>query len=319
MDRLEGIEAFALVVETGSFTAAADRLKRSKSAVSAHVQRLEERLGVQLLHRTTRRLSTTEAGATYHRYCMRILADAEAAEQAAAALHREPRGTLRVSAPDMFGWMHIMPAVATFRRRYPRIAFDLRLDERHVNLVDERLDLAIRIGALPDSPLVVRKLAASRTVLCAAPAYLDTYGTPRTPGDLTGHAGLCFPPLWHDGRWHMTSKQGGEERVPISGSVVSNSGEVLRSAALAAVGIALLPTWAIAEDLRSGALVRVLPEWSPPQSLIHAVYPDNRRMSVKVRSFVDHLVRHIGKVPYWNRPEPDERGDLPVGKLSRRA
>ena len=121
MDRLDGIAAFSLVVETGSFTAAAQRLKLSKSAVSAHVQRLEERLSVQLLHRTTRRVTTTEAGRTYHQYCVRILADAEAAEQAAGTLHREPRGTLRISAPDTFGWMHVAPALLTFRERFPRL------------------------------------------------------------------------------------------------------------------------------------------------------------------------------------------------------
>jgi DNA-binding transcriptional LysR family regulator len=187
MDRLDGIAAFSLVVETGSFTAAAQRLKLSKSAVSAHVQRLEERLGIQLLHRTTRRVATTEAGRTYHQYCVRILAEAEAAEQAAGALHREPRGTLRISAPDTFGWMHVAPAIPAFRKRFPDIAIDLRLEERHVNLVDERLDLAIRIGELPDSPLIVRKLAPSRLVLCGAPDYLQRFGEPQSPQELSDH------------------------------------------------------------------------------------------------------------------------------------
>ena len=150
MDPLDGIAAFARVVDGGSFSAAARRLNVSKSAISAHVQRLEERLGVRLLNRTTRRLSLTEAGAAYYRHCARILVEAEAAEQAASALHREPRGTLRISAPDSFGWMHVAPAVPTFLKRYPDIAIDIGLSPAYVNLVDEGLDLAIRIGALDD-------------------------------------------------------------------------------------------------------------------------------------------------------------------------
>jgi DNA-binding transcriptional LysR family regulator len=300
MDRLDGIAAFALVVDSGSFTAAAQRLRMSKSAVSAHVQRLEERLGVQLLHRTTRRVATTEAGRAYHQYCVRILADAEAAELAASALHREPRGTLRISAPDAFGWMHVAPAIPSFRARFSELAIDLRLEERHVNLVDEGLDLAIRIGTLPDSPLIVRKLAPSRLVLCAGPDYLERRGTPLSPHDLGRHACLCFPPLWRDGHWRLVAKQR-EKRVPVAGTIVSNSAEVLRAAALGNAGIAMLPTWAVAQDLRRGALMTVLPGWVPPASSIHAVYPDNRRMSAKVRAFVDHLARHIGRTPYWDR------------------
>jgi DNA-binding transcriptional LysR family regulator len=298
MDRLDGIAAFSLVVETGSFTAAAQRLKLSKSAVSAHVQRLEERLGIQLLHRTTRRVATTEAGRTYHQHCVRILAEAEAGEQAASALHREPRGTLRISAPDTFGWMHVAPAIPAFRERFPDIAIDLRLEGRHVNLVDERLDLAIRIGVLPDSPLIVRKLAQSRVLLCATPDYLQRFGEPQSPQELSDHICLCFPPLWRDGHWHLVAKQR-EVRVPVAGAIVTNSAEVLRASALGNAGVAMLPVWAVADDLRRGTLRAVLPGWAPPASIIHAVYPDNRRMSAKVRAFVDHLARHIGRAPYW--------------------
>src|SRR6185437_5245272 len=181
MDPLDGIAAFACVADNESFTVAARRLKISKSAVSAHVQRLERRLGVRLLNRTTRRLSLTEAGAAYYRHCVRILVEAEAAEQAASALQREPRGTLRISAPDSFGWMHVAPAVPGFLKRFPELAIDITLSAAHVKLVDEGLDLAIRIGVLEDSPLVVRKLAPSRLVLCASPAYLKQHGTPRAP------------------------------------------------------------------------------------------------------------------------------------------
>src|SRR5437879_9633541 len=217
MDPLDGIAAFVRVVEGGSFSAAARHLKISKSAVSAHVQRLEDRLGIRLLNRTTRRLSMTEAGAAYYRHCARILTEAEAAEQAASALQREPRGTLRISAPDSFGWMHVAPAVPDFLKRYPDLGIDISLSPAHVNLVDEGLDLAIRIGALEDSALVVRKLALSRRVLCAAPAYLRERGTPRNPDDLANHNCLCTSLLSWGDEWRLAGKRG-EVRLTVSGT-----------------------------------------------------------------------------------------------------
>jgi DNA-binding transcriptional LysR family regulator len=299
MDPLDGIAAFARVVDSGSFSAAAQRLRISKSAVSAHVQRLEERLGIRLLNRTTRRLSLTEAGAAYYRHCARILAEAEAAEQVASALQREPRGTLRMTAPDSFGCMHVAPAVPAFLKRYPDLSVDINLSTAHVNLVDERLDLAIRIGVLEDSPLVVRKLAPSRLVVCATPAYLKARGTPREPGDLAKHNCLCTSLLPWGNEWRLAGKRG-EMRVAVGGSVRSNNAEMLRAAALDGIGIALLPTWAVGEKLRAGALRRVLDGWEPPASTIYAVYPGNRLMSMKVRAFVDHLARRIGRTPYWD-------------------
>ena len=300
MDPLDGIAAFARVVDGGSFSTAAHRLGISKSAVSAHVQRLEERLGIRLLNRSTRRLSLTEAGAAYYRHCARILAEAESAEQVASALQREPRGTLRISAPNSFGWMHVGPAVPAFLKRYPELSVDITLSPAHVNLVDEGLDLAIRIGVLEDSPLVVRRLAPSRLVVCATPAYLKEHGKPREPGDLTKHNCLCTGLLpWGD-EWRLAGKRG-EVRVAVGGSFRSNSAEMLRTAALDGIGIAVLPTWAVAEPLRSGALRRVLEAWEPPASTIYAVYPGNRLMSMKVRAFVDHLARCIGRTPYWDK------------------
>lgn len=299
MDPLDGIAAFARVVDSGSFSAAARRLNISKSAVSAHVQRLEERLGIRLINRTTRRLSMTEAGAAYYRHCARILAEAEAAEQAATTLQREPRGTLRISAPDSFGWMHVAPAVPAFLKRYPELSVDITLSPAHVNLVDEGLDLAIRIGVLADSPLVVRRLAPSRLVFCAAPAYLKERGLPREPAELARHNCLCTRLLAWGDEWRLAGKRG-EVRVAVGGSFRSNNAEMLRAAALDGIGIAMLPSWAAAEPLRTGALRRVLEAWEPPASTIYAVYPGNRLMSMKVRAFVDHLARCFGRTPYWD-------------------
>jgi DNA-binding transcriptional LysR family regulator len=299
MDPLDGVAAFARVVETGNFSAAARRLRISKSATSAHVQRLEERLGVRLLHRTTRRISLTEAGAAYYRHCARIVAEAEAAEQAAKALQREPRGMLSISAPDTFGPMHVAPAIPEFLARFPDLAIDISLSPRHVDLVQEGLDLAIRIGTLKDSPLVVRRLAPSRFVLCAAPAYLKKRGVPRVADDLLRHACLGTSVLpWGD-EWLVGAR--GEHRIAARGALRSNSAEILRGAALSGLGIALLPSWAVGDDLRSGALTRVLPGCEPPPSAVYAVYPSNRLMSAKVRAFVDHLARRVGRMPYWDK------------------
>lgn len=300
MDPLDGIAAFACVADNGSFTAAARRLKISKSAISAHVQRLERRLGVRLLNRTTRRLSLTEAGAAYYRHCARILVEAEAAEQVASALQREPRGTLRISAPDSFGWMHVAPAVPAFLKRFPELAIDISSSAAHVKLVDEGLDLAIRIGVLEDSPLVVRKLAPSRLVLCASPAYLKQHGTPRVPADLAKHNCLGVSVLAWGDQWRFIGK-GSEIRIAVQGRFRSNNAEMLRTVALENVGIAMVPSWAVADALRSGTLKRVLPAWDLPASTIYAVYPGNRLMSMKVKAFVDHLARCFGHTPYWDR------------------
>jgi DNA-binding transcriptional LysR family regulator len=273
----------------------------SKSAVSAHVQRLESRLGVRLLNRTTRRLSLTEAGAAYYRHCARILVEAEAAEQAAGALQREPRGTLRISAPDSFGWMHVAPAIPAFLKRFPELAIDISLSAAHVKLVDEGVDLAIRIGVLEDSPLVVRKLAPSRLVLCASPGYLKQHGTPRAPADLAKHncLGVVSILTWGN-QWRFTGKRR-EIRIAVQGNFRSNNAEMLRTIALENAGIAMVPSWAVADALRSGALKRVLPAWDLPASTVYAVYPGNRLMSMKVKAFVDHLARSFGRTPYWDR------------------
>lgn len=227
------------------------------------------------------------------------MGDAQHVERRADGWLANERGTLRVSAPDSFGWMHVAPAVPAFLKRYPELSVDITLSPAHVNLVDEGLDLAIRIGLLEDSPLVVRKLAPSRLVVCAAPAYLKANGKPREPGDLAKHNCLCTSLLpWGDA-WRLAGKRG-EVRVHVSGSLRSNNAEMLRAAALDGIGIAVLPTWAVGEPLRTGALRRVLDAWEPPASTIYAVYPGNRLMSIKVRAFVDHLARCFGRPPYWD-------------------
>ncbi|RUQ68177.1 LysR family transcriptional regulator [Azospirillum doebereinerae] len=299
MDRLDDMLAFIKVVDTKSFTAAADRLNLSKSVVSRRIGELENRLGARLLNRTTRKLSLTEVGQAYYERCTRILADLEEAEQAVADLHAAPRGRLRVNAPVSFGVMHLAPAVAEFLERYPSIEIDMDLNDRYVDLVDEGYDLAIRIGRLRDSSLIARRLAPARTVLCASPAYLLAHGTPRTPEDLANHRCLIYTNLPTPDVWPF--QVGGETRnVRVSGPLRGNNGDLLREAAIAGIGIVLSPTFLCGDALASGRLLSFLAEHVPSEASVNAVYPQNRHLSPKVRVFVDFLVERFGPRPYWD-------------------
>ncbi|SMH62374.1 DNA-binding transcriptional regulator, LysR family [Azospirillum lipoferum] len=299
MDRLDDMLAFIKVVDTRSFTAAADRLNLSKSVVSRRIGELENRLGARLLNRTTRKLSLTEVGQAYYERCTRILADLEEAEQAVADLHAAPRGRLRVNAPVSFGVMHLAAAVAEFLERHPAIEIEMDLNDRYVDLVDEGYDLAIRIGRLRDSSLIARKLAPARVALCASPDYLLKHGTPKTPEDLAGHRCLIYTNVPTPDVWHFLVD--GELRgVRVSGPLRGNNGDLLRDAAVAGAGIVLSPTFLCGEALASGALLSILGEHVPSEASVNAVYPQNRHLSPKVRVFVDFLIERFGPRPYWD-------------------
>ncbi|MGD9537227.1 MAG: LysR family transcriptional regulator [Alphaproteobacteria bacterium] len=289
---------FAEVVEAGSLSAAARRLGTSKSAISAQLQRLEARLGVRLLNRTTRRLSTTEAGAACYAHCARMKAEADAARRTAAAFQAEPRGTLRISAPDTFGAMHIAPAIPSFLDRHPGLKIELSLSGRHVDLIEGGFDLAIRIGTLPDSSLGVRRLAESRLAICAAPAYLAVRGTPTDIDALEKHNCLRFTPLGWGSAWRLHGPDG-PVHVAIGDTFATDSGDVLLSVARAGLGLALLPTWMTAGDLRRGTLVAVLRDWAPPPVAIQAIFPGPRLRMTKVEAFIDHLARRFRRAPDW--------------------
>lgn len=294
MQSVVEMTVFAHVVEAGSFSGAARRLRTSKSSVSAQVQRLERQLGVRLLDRSTRRVSATEAGAAFYRHCARIVAEAEAAANLASSYHAAPRGTLRVTAPDTLGWMHVASAVPDFLARYPDVSLDLSLSDAHVDLIREHFDLAIRIGRIAQSSLIVRRLGTSRLVICAAPAYLARRAAPRVVRDLSEHDCLVFTSLGWGDAWRLGT---GSRRlqVAVTPRLRSDSGEVLRQVALAGAGLALLPQWMVADDLRGGALVRVLPRLVMPAADIHAVYPPGRLRAPKVTAFVEHLAAWLGR------------------------
>jgi DNA-binding transcriptional LysR family regulator len=300
LEHLTGMAIFAHVVEEGGFSRAAQTLGMSKSAVSKQVSRLEDRLGVRLLNRTTRRLSLTEAGAAFYEGCRQLVSDAEAAQAAVSHLASAPRGTLRINAPMSFGQLHVAPALPEFLLRYPELSVDLQLNDRTVDLVEEGFDMAVRIGELPDSSLIAKRLAPMRRATAAAPSYLEKHGRPRHPRDLTDHQCLIYSYLAWGREWRFDGPDG-EVRVPVTGRLEINNGDALLAAARGGAGVVMQPTFLIADDLRAGRLEQVLPDWCRAQrGAIYAVFPASRNLSPKVRVFVDFLAERFGAEPYWD-------------------
>ncbi len=298
MENLSAMIVFARVVEAKSFSTAARQLGMSKSTVSKHVSRLEDRLGARLLNRTTRRLSPTEVGLAFYERCVRIATAVEEAEAAAMRLQSSPRGTLKVNAPMSFAVLHLAPAIPEFVARHPELRLDMTLNDRVVDLIDEGFDLAVRIGELPDSSLIARRLTANRRVVCAAPAYLARHGAPRVPAELGAHNCLGYTLGASPTEWRFLGP-GGAHTVRVSGNFQANNGDALRLAALEGLGVVTLPTFIAGDDLRSGALRAVLADYALPESAVYAVYPHTRHLSAKVRAFVDFLVERFGPRPYW--------------------
>ncbi|MGF1609540.1 MAG: LysR family transcriptional regulator [Kiloniellales bacterium] len=299
---LSELEVFVRVVQAGSFSAAARELGLTPSAVSKQIARLEDRLGARLLNRTTRRVSVTEVGSAFHERGQRILADMAEAEQAVLDLHGAPRGTLRVSLPLAFGRLHVVPLIPGFLAAYPEVRVDLAFNDRFVDLIEEGIDVAVRVGELADSSLIVRRLAANRRVVCATEDYLARHGTPRTPADLTRHNCLTYAYRQMRNDWRFCGTDGKAQTVRVSGNLESNEVEALRSALLAGVGIALVPLWMAGPDLASGRVVEVLRDYHVPDSAIHAVYPPGRHLSPKVRAFVDLLAARFSDRECWTAP-----------------
>ena len=266
MENLADIAVFVRVVERGSFTLAAEDLELSRAVVSKYLSRLEERLAVRLLNRTTRRLSLTEAGAALFEASRGAIERIEEAEAAVARFQKAPRGRLRVSAPMSFGILHLGSVVADFASAQPAITLDLKLDDRYVNLVEEGFDLAIRIGTLTDSSLVARKLASTRTVACASPDYLAEHGTPETPEDLAAHECLVYSYSTTANVWRFTAADGREIPVALTGTFRINNGIVLAEAAAAGRGVVVSPTFYVGPMLRAGRLRRILADTSCPRS-----------------------------------------------------
>jgi DNA-binding transcriptional LysR family regulator len=302
MDRFDNMRVFAKVVETSSFAGAAARLGISASMVSQHVKELEERLGARLLNRTTRKVSLTETGRAYYERCTRLLADLEETEQAVSDMHAAPRGELRVNATPTFGILQLAPAIADFTARFPGISVELMLSNRMADLIEESLDVAVRVGLVPDSSLIARQLAPCRMVVCGAPSYFEKHGIPRSPADLTNHNCLtvAVTGLSYYRMWHLTAPDGTALNLSPIGNLRTNSGAVLKVAALAGHGLVCLPTYLVGDALQSGRLVTVLDDYTAPPLTLRALYPHSRHLSAKVRAFVDFLASRFGREPPWD-------------------
>jgi len=301
MDRFDDLQAFVAVVEAGSFTAAADRLDIAKSAISRRVSGLEERLGVQLLRRTTRRLNLTDTGQSFYERSARILADLDEAEAAVGQEHGELRGNLRVALPMSFGLRHMSTPIAEFSRRHPRVTFDLNLNDRRIDLVEEGVDVAIRIGRLADSTMIARRLFEARTVLCASPDYLERRGTPQTPDDLLDHDCLAYSNLPDPGRWACSDSAGERHTVSLHVVMTASSGDFLCAAAAEGLGIALQPTFIAGDAIGRGELLPILTDYDWPVTPAYAIYPPTRHLSYRVREFIDFLADRFADTPRWDQ------------------
>ena len=292
MSTLEDMRLFVSVLDCKSFTAAADTLGLSKQFVSRRMTNLEARLGVRLINRSTRKLNATPVGLAYYERVRRILDDVDEAEQLVTRQSSTPRGLLRLSAPMSFGTLHLSPLLPGFLQRYPDVSIELDLSDRVIDLLDEGYDMTVRIGVLDDSTLVARQIAPLETVTCCSPDYLRRRGAPQIPSDVRAHDCLLYGhgkavewSYWIDGQI---------ERIGVRGRLRVNNGELVRDAAIAGLGLAMLPTFIVGTALEAGTLVRVLRDYELPSARVFAVYPQHRQANVLVRLLIDYLKESLG-------------------------
>jgi DNA-binding transcriptional LysR family regulator len=293
------MQTFNAVVDAGSFVKAADALNMSKAAVSRYVVDMETRLGVRLLHRTTRRLSLTDEGQVFYGRSKELLAELEEAEDEITSRSDAASGLLRINAPFTFGILHLAPLWSAFMAQHPKVRLDVTLADRLVDLVEEGYDLAIRIATLENSSLVSRKLATTRTVLCASPRYLKLHGTPHHPAELASHSVISYSYLSTGDEWRFTGPEGAVN-VKTQPCMHTNSGDTCRTAALAHQGVILQPSFLVGRDLAEGGLVELMPKYRSIEFGIYAVYPTRKHVSAKVRAMIDFLASHFaGRASDW--------------------
>ena len=292
LEELASMALFAQVVQLRSFSAAAREAGLAKSAVSRRIAALEDRLGARLLVRTTRKLALTGEGMRYYEHCAALLAAARAAEDSVSGASRLARGPIRINAPVTFAQMYLAPALAGFLAEHPAIEVSLSVEDRMVDLVEGGWDLVIRVARLRDSSLVARRLASARIGLCAAPSYLARHGTPATPADLVSHNCLRYALVPAEREWRF-GRRGARVHVPVRGNLAATDGTVLRRAALAGLGLAILPTFMVAADLAAGRLVTVLDDELRADVDISAVYASRRQLPLRTRMLLDFLTDHF--------------------------
>lgn len=296
MDRFDSMLAFTRVVELESFTKAALSLNLPKTTVSAQVMTLEKRLGVKLLHRTTRRISVTTDGAAYYERAIRLLSELEETEAALTQSTSHVKGRLRVDVPTPLGRLVIIPALPDFLQRYPEIELEIGCDDRPIDLLEEGVDCVIRVGHLPDSSLVARRVGSMQFMLVASPTYLDTYGRPAHHDDLQRHQAVhFFSSKTGKVRNFLLEVEGSEQDVPIQRKLAINNGDAIVAAALAGIGICQLPTFMVQNHLLNGELERVLPNYPVGSLPLNALYPQNRHLSSKVRAFIEWVAELFDK------------------------
>lgn len=304
MDRFTAMTTFVCVADTGTISAAADRLDIAKSAVSRRLRELENHLGVELVHRTTRHLALTPSGEDFYHRATRLLADLDQAEEAVTREHGELSGVLRIAAPLSFGLMHLQPAITAFMAAHPGVSFDLNLDDDEVDLVADGYDLGIRLASLPDSTLMARKLAPIRNLAVASPDYLARHGTPNHPADLAEHDCLIYSNVPETQVWGYTDARGRWQPVQGRRRLRVNNGDFLREAAIRGAGIVIEPTFLLHRAVAEGKLVPVLADQPWPEIGAYAVYPQTRHLSARVRAFIDFLAQRFAGEPYWDHHLP---------------
>lgn len=299
MDRLLAMKVFATVVESGSFARAAEQLHLSSTAASRYVAELEKHLGAQLLQRSTRRLHLTEIGTNYYDRCRLILADVEEAETQAATQESQPRGVLRLSLPHSFGLRYIAPLIPEFCKRYPELQIEMNFSDQKIDLIEEGIDMAVRITSELKTSLVARKLATTGFVCCAAPAYLEAHGTPLHPEDLQRHNCLLYSYSPTVNQWTFLHN-GKPVEIQVKGGMRANNGDMNRIATINGLGLAVLPTFMVCDELRSGTLRQVLSDYAIPDKHIYAVYLPSARRAARVKAMTEFLWEAFGKgKPPW--------------------
>lgn len=294
MDQLSAMRAFVRVVQTGSFSAVGRELNTTQATISKKVASLEAKLGVKLLTRSSRDVSLTQAGTDYYEQTVVMLSELDEVEARVRSQVATPQGTLRVTAPVAFGRLVLAPLIGEFLERYPDIKVDMSLGDRHVDLIAEGVDVAIRARKLEDSSLVARHLFENPMLLVASPSYLELHGEPREPADLKRHHCIVYSLLRTGNNWHFTY-QGKEISVPVTGDFQSDSGDTNLEVVLSGLGITALPIWMVEEHLQSGRLVQLLTDYKADQIPFNAIYPQNRYVPLKVRCFVDFLKEKLAE------------------------
>lgn len=298
MSRYEEIETFVRVVEAGSITGAASQMRMAKSAVSRRLKELETRLGVQLIIRSTRKLTLTETGRALYDRSVVLLSDWAETESIVSEAQTNLSGSIRVAAPLSFGVAHLGPAILDFIKLHPEVDFDIDFSDRLVDLIADGMDVAVRIGRLPDSSLIARKLADICTVMAVSPAFLEQHGPFKSPDDIRHFKSLAYG-YRQSLEWPYVTPDGKPGHIELKPRLRATNGEFLRDAAIAGEGIILVPRFIIYESLQDGSLVEILSEYQWPEIGAYAVYPPTRHLSARVRAFVDFIAERFKGTPYW--------------------